>query len=33
VTIPGQVFFLPNELPQRIADVIVDALACGYRSE
>jgi pimeloyl-ACP methyl ester carboxylesterase len=27
VTIPGQVFFLPNEVPGRIADVIVQALA------
>jgi pimeloyl-ACP methyl ester carboxylesterase len=27
VTIPGQVFFLPNEVPERIADVIVEALA------
>lgn len=27
VTIPGQVFFLPNEVPERIADVIVQALA------
>jgi pimeloyl-ACP methyl ester carboxylesterase len=27
VTIPGQVFFLPNEVPDRIADVIVHALA------
>jgi pimeloyl-ACP methyl ester carboxylesterase len=27
VTIPGQVFFLPNEVPERVADVIVQALA------
>jgi pimeloyl-ACP methyl ester carboxylesterase len=27
VTIPGQVFFLPNEVPGRIADLIVQALA------
>jgi pimeloyl-ACP methyl ester carboxylesterase len=27
VTIPGEVFFLPNEVPERIADVIVQALA------
>jgi pimeloyl-ACP methyl ester carboxylesterase len=27
VTIPGAVFFLPNEVPERIADVIVEALA------
>ena len=27
VTIPGQVFFLPNEVPERIADLIVQALA------
>jgi pimeloyl-ACP methyl ester carboxylesterase len=27
VTIPGQVFFLPNEVPERIADLIVEALA------
>jgi pimeloyl-ACP methyl ester carboxylesterase len=27
VTVPGQVFFLPNEVPERIADVIVQALA------
>ena len=26
VTIPGDVFFLPNEVPGRIADVIVEAL-------
>jgi len=25
VTIPGSVFFLPNEVPERIADVIVEA--------
>jgi hypothetical protein len=25
VTIPGAVFFLPNEVPERIADAIVDA--------
>jgi len=27
VTIPGQVMFLPNEVPERVADVIVQALA------
>jgi pimeloyl-ACP methyl ester carboxylesterase len=27
VTIPGAVFFLPNEVPDRIAEIIVDALA------
>lgn len=27
VTIPGKVFFLPNEVPARIADVVVEALA------
>ena len=27
VTLPGKVFFLPNEVPERIADVIVQALA------
>jgi hypothetical protein len=27
VTIPGNVFFLPNEVPERIAQVIVEALA------
>jgi hypothetical protein len=27
VTIPGQVFFLPNEVPKRIADEIVEGLA------
>ena len=27
VTVPGQVFFLPNEVPEQIADVIVQALA------
>ena len=29
VTIPGHVFFLPNEVPGRIADVITEALARG----
>jgi hypothetical protein len=29
VTIPGQVFFLPNEVPERIAGVIVQALAAA----
>jgi len=29
VTIPGQAFFLPNEVPERIADVIVQALAAA----
>lgn len=27
VTIPGSVFFLPNDVPERIADLIVQALA------
>jgi pimeloyl-ACP methyl ester carboxylesterase len=27
VTVPGKVFFLPNEVPQRMADVVVEALA------
>ena len=27
VTIPGAVFFLPNEVPERIADVILEAVA------
>ena len=27
VTVPGQVFFLPNEVPEQIADAIVQALA------
>jgi pimeloyl-ACP methyl ester carboxylesterase len=27
VTIPGKVFFLPNEVPERIADAVVQALA------
>lgn len=27
VTVPGKVFFLPNEVPGRVADVIVEALA------
>jgi hypothetical protein len=27
VTIPGAVFFLPNEIPERIAEIIGDALA------
>ena len=29
VTIPGAVFFLPNEIPKRIADIIVEAAACS----
>jgi pimeloyl-ACP methyl ester carboxylesterase len=29
VTIPGSVFVLPNEIPERIAAVIVDALAAA----
>ncbi len=29
VTVPGQVFFLPNEVPEVIADVIVQALAAA----
>jgi hypothetical protein len=31
VTIPGSVFFLPNEVPQRVADVIVEAIDHGDR--
>jgi pimeloyl-ACP methyl ester carboxylesterase len=27
MTIPGEVFFLPSEVPERVADVIVEALA------
>jgi pimeloyl-ACP methyl ester carboxylesterase len=27
VTVPGHVFFLPNEVPERIADVILQGLA------
>jgi pimeloyl-ACP methyl ester carboxylesterase len=27
VTIPGHVFFLPNEIPDRIADVILEAIS------
>jgi len=27
VTLPGKVFFIPNEVPGRVADVIVQALA------
>ena len=27
VTVPGKVFLLPNEVPERIADAIVQALA------
>ena len=27
VTVPGNVFFLPNEVPDQVADVIVEALA------
>ena len=26
VTIPGSVFFLPNEVPERVADVIIEAV-------
>lgn len=29
VTIPGHVFFLPNDVPRRIADVIVEAMTSG----
>jgi pimeloyl-ACP methyl ester carboxylesterase len=29
VTLPGQVMFLPNEVPERIADVVVEALAAA----
>ncbi len=29
VTVPGQVFFLPNEVPELLADVIVQALAAA----
>lgn len=27
ITLPGQVFFIPNEVPARIADLVVEALA------
>jgi pimeloyl-ACP methyl ester carboxylesterase len=27
VTIPGAVFFLPNEIPERVAEIIGEALA------
>jgi len=27
VTLPGEVFFLPNEAPKAIADVVVEAVA------
>jgi len=27
LTIPGHVFFMPNEIPDRIADIILDAVA------
>jgi len=27
VTIPGHVFFLPNETPDRIADIILEAVS------
>jgi pimeloyl-ACP methyl ester carboxylesterase len=26
VTLPGKVFFIPNEVPQRVAELIVEAL-------
>jgi len=26
VTVPGKVFFMPNEIPERIADLVVDAV-------
>lgn len=29
VTVPGEVFFLPNEVPERVADVIVQAAAAA----
>ena len=29
VTVPGQVFFLPNEVPEQIADVVAQALAAA----
>jgi pimeloyl-ACP methyl ester carboxylesterase len=32
VTIPGNVFFLPNEVPEQIADVINEAVAAVRRS-
>jgi hypothetical protein len=25
VTIPGSVFFIPNEVPERIADIVLEA--------
>jgi hypothetical protein len=27
VTLPGKVFFIPNEVPARIAEIIIKALA------
>jgi hypothetical protein len=29
VTIPGHVFFLPNEVPERIAAIVAEAAAAG----
>ena len=29
VTLPGKVFFIPNEVPGRIAELIVEALAAS----
>jgi hypothetical protein len=26
VTVPGNVFFLPNEIPGQIADIVVEAI-------
>jgi hypothetical protein len=26
VTIPGEVFFLPNEVPERVAELVLDAV-------
>jgi hypothetical protein len=27
ITLPGKVFFIPNEVPERVADLVVEALA------
>jgi hypothetical protein len=29
VTIPGDVFFMPNEIPDRIGDIIIKAVAAA----
>jgi hypothetical protein len=33
VTIPGKVFFLPNEAPERISAIIIEAVAQAGRSQ